>query len=369
MRCDIIDSGIGMTDDQLGRLFSPFVQADESMARRFGGTGLGLSISRRLARLLGGDIVVNSQQNVGSTFTLLVDSGSLEGVHWHEYSASVIPRQAPVRPAMTRLKGRILLAEDGPDNQVLIGSFLRKQGAEVIIVDNGRRAVDAALASRNDATPYTVILMDMQMPVLDGYSATRELRDQGWTGPILALTANAMQGDRQRCLEAGCDDFATKPINRGELVEKIQVLISDGNKPTESQERPPADVAASTGSNNLFDRSAALALVGGDEELLAEIAGMLLKLGPEWLEELKRHLQQRDVVAIRRAAHSLKNSAENLGGRVVAAELFQLEKAAASGNVDDAIQFWPECRDQFQRLLSAVEKYLTSNTTAISGTR
>jgi HPt (histidine-containing phosphotransfer) domain-containing protein len=170
-----------------------------------------------------------------------------------------------------------------------------------------------------------------------------------------------MQGDRQRCLEAGCDDFATKPINRTELIEKIQSLISTGNQRTESQEHLPTDNESSTGSGNLFDRTAALALVGGDEELLAEIAGILLKLGPEWLEDLQRHLQHRDVVEIRRAAHSLKNSAENLGGRIVAAELYQLEKAAANGNVDDAIQFWPECRDQFLRLLSAVEKSLEAN--------
>lgn len=360
MQCHVIDSGIGMTDEQLARLFSPFVQADESMARRFGGTGLGLSISRRLARLLGGDIRVTSQANVGSTFTLETEIGSLIGVAWRDRPDDRSkPSRLIERSAETRLSGRILLAEDGPDNQLLIGSFLRKHGAEVTIVDNGRKAVDAALASLRDVIPFEIVLMDMQMPILDGYSAASELRENGWTRPILALTANAMHGDRQKCLEAGCDDFATKPINRAELIEQIRSLTVQQANPATTE---PISVEPLSGHGlSVFDVKTALEHVGGDQDLFREIAGMLLRIGPEWLDELQGYLNECDSVAARRVAHSLKNSAQNIGGHRAGDAMGRLENAVMSGSLDEAASIWPECQGQYRCLLEAVELFLTTN--------
>ena len=357
--CEVIDSGIGMTEEQLVRIFSPFTQADESMTRRFGGTGLGLSISRRLARLLGGDILVTSRPNVGSTFALRILAGPLLDVAWHDRPTSIGRPSPPiVRSTDIRLNGRILLAEDGPDNQLLIGSFLRKHGADVTIVDNGRKAIDAAIASLEEDRPFAIVLMDMQMPILDGYAATRELRAKRWTGPILALTANAMQGDRQKCLDAGCDEFAIKPIRRAELIEQIQSLIVRRLEPLSITEMNLGDCETSGAEETPFNELAALERVGGDPELLREIAEMFARISCEWLEGLERHLNSRDAVAVQRFAHLLKNSADNIGGQAVTAAMSRLESAAANAQIEAAVLMWPDCQQQFLDLITAVESFL-----------
>ena len=229
MQFDISDTGIGMTDQQIGRLFQPFVQADSSTTREFGGTGLGLTISKRLAQMLGGDIRVGSTPGEGSTFSATVSTGRLEGVklvdNMTEAEAPIDLTKKPVT-ADVRLDCRILLAEDGPDNQRLISFILKKAGAKVSVAENGQVAVEQALAARDAGNPFAVILMDMQMPILDGYGATAKLREAGYTRPIIALTAHAMSGDREKCLTAGCDDYTTKPIDRKRLIALVSRYVS-----------------------------------------------------------------------------------------------------------------------------------------------
>lgn len=222
---DVIDTGVGIPPGQLGQLFQPFTQADESMTRRHGGTGLGLCISKRLALLLGGDITVQSEPGRGSRFTAWVACGATEGVAMLR-SSRVLRESAPHNPpdadSPAPLALRILLAEDGVDNQRLIVRVLRKAGAEVAVVDNGADAVRTALQAGQTSTPFDLILMDMQMPGTDGYTATRSLRRAGYDRPIIALTAHAMSGDRERCLAAGCDEYATKPLDRRALLRLIR---------------------------------------------------------------------------------------------------------------------------------------------------
>lgn len=231
LHVQVVDTGIGMTEDQMNRLFRAFSQADSSTTRRFGGTGLGLMISRRLARMMGGDVVVESSSGEGSVFSFAVETGALDGIPLvREVGGRA--EAMPDGPAGAdgagpfRLNVRVLLAEDGPDNQRLISFHLRKAGAQVEIVENGQIAVERAMKAERESQPFDVILMDMQMPVVDGYEASRLLRQKGYRGPIIALTAHAMSGDREKCIEAGCTGYATKPIDRNALIAQIQENLS-----------------------------------------------------------------------------------------------------------------------------------------------
>ncbi len=227
---DVTDTGIGMDPDQLAGLFQPFMQADASTTRRFGGTGLGLSICRRMARLLDGDISVTSELGLGSTFSVSVAMGSLgEAELLESASFQLAASDAGLEKVVAgdlRLNGRFLLAEDNPVNRWFLETILRRAGATIDVAENGVSVLEKVSASmeRNGDSDssicgYDLILMDMQMPVLDGYEATRRLREQGYKGPILALTAHAMAEDRKKCLEAGCSDYATKPIAKSQLLK------------------------------------------------------------------------------------------------------------------------------------------------------
>ncbi len=223
---DVVDTGIGVCSEQAQTLFEPFAQGDGSTVRRFGGTGLGLTISRRLARLLRGDVVlVHSVLGGGSCFRASVATGPLEGIPCVARSsvgatggAQACPVEAPIENQS--LAGRrILLVEDGRDNQRLMSLVLHKAGAVLSIAENGQQALDAVLADPEGM--FDVILMDIQMPVMDGYQATALLRERGYRRSIIALTAHAMADDREKCLQAGCDDYLSKPIDRGNLLELV----------------------------------------------------------------------------------------------------------------------------------------------------
>ncbi len=225
---DVVDTGFGMTLEQQVRLFKPFTQADTSTTRQFGGTGLGLSISKRLAEMMGGSVVIAaSSPGVGSRFRATIKTGNLNDVEIidplqvfsKKNTSSNVSKSGQLKNALSGC--RILLAEDGPDNQKLIAFVLKKAGAIVTIAENGQLAVDSAMEALDCDQPFEVILMDMQMPVLDGYSATALLRAKDYRGPIIALTAHAMDGDQAKCMSAGCDEYATKPIDSTKLISQI----------------------------------------------------------------------------------------------------------------------------------------------------
>ncbi|HVP10978.1 MAG TPA: PAS domain S-box protein [Phycisphaerae bacterium] len=270
LQFDVIDTGVGLKPEHLSKLFQPFTQADASMARRFGGTGLGLTISSRLAEMLGGQITVESEFGEGSTFRLTIAVGSVDGIKMIEPTSELVaaaaqtaPRPAQRKP-VSSLGCRVLLAEDGPDNRQFISFVLRRAGADVVMVENGEQAVDAVLATMKPGTeaatpPFDLVLMDMQMPGMDGYEATLVLRNHGYTGPIVALTAHAMAGDRRRCLDAGCNDYAVKPISRHALVGVLERHLTGRWAPVNaSRAEPDADTATATGHEGEHDQAVAL---------------------------------------------------------------------------------------------------------------
>ena len=224
---DVTDTGIGMTPEQLGKLFQKFSQADTSTTRKFGGTGLGLTISRSLAEALGGTLTVTSTYGEGSTFSLKIPTGKIENIplvtpQSTEETTSEKENENETEQLPESLENcRVLIVEDGIDNQRLIKFLLKKDGATVELANNGLEGIEKIEENIKNDSPFNVILMDMQMPILDGYSATKQLRENNYDGPIIALTAHAMSSDRRKCLDAGCTDFTTKPINKTELIRLV----------------------------------------------------------------------------------------------------------------------------------------------------
>jgi PAS domain S-box-containing protein len=233
LRIEVADTGIGMTRDQADRVFQPFAQADSSTTRKFGGTGLGLHISNRLAGMLDGEILLTSEKGVGTSFIVRVPTGT--GHEADRMSAAdawdemIEHRRSEERAQRASLSGvlagrRVLVAEDGPDNQRLVRHYLEKAGASVEIAENGRIALERITADPG----FDAVLMDVQMPEMDGHEATRRLRRGGFRGPIIALTAHAMSEERDAILASGCDGFLTKPVARTTLVETIDHWIDGG---------------------------------------------------------------------------------------------------------------------------------------------
>lgn len=232
IRFDVEDTGIGIPTDKIEMIFELFTQADGTMNRSYGGTGLGLAITKRLAELIGGRLSVTSEEGLGSVFTIRVPAviqvtGSNENV-WNKYEAIdelnieltedeiIVHRQK----GMNMSNGKILVAEDNPSNQKLMTILLQKMGLDVTIAEDGQKAIDKC-----QEETFDLILMDMQMPNVNGYEATRQLRSQSLKTPIIAVTANAMMGDEEKCLEAGCDGYISKPIDRVKLGEVINAHL------------------------------------------------------------------------------------------------------------------------------------------------
>ncbi len=229
--CRVVDSGIGIPTSKVTSIFEAFAQADSSTTRRFGGTGLGLAISRRLARILGGDLSVESREGLGSTFELMIAADVVELEV--EESAAKAGASAAFPSIPARFSGRVLVVDDVPVNRRLMTIQLERLGLELATASNGLRAIEAIEDSITRETPFDVVLMDMQMPEMDGYEATGKLRAAGVRVPIYALTAHAMSGDRERCLAAGCDGYLTKPVDRGALIQALMEVL--GEQPSDEQ--------------------------------------------------------------------------------------------------------------------------------------
>jgi signal transduction histidine kinase/DNA-binding NarL/FixJ family response regulator len=309
---DVVDTGIGMTDEAVGALFAPFHQADASMSRRFGGTGLGLAICKPLAEKLNGDISVVSAPGEGSTFRLQMEarlpSGTPMLTTWREAVPSR-PIEGETPKAPQDLVGKVLVAEDGIDNQALITSILRRAGLRVVVVDNGKIAVDRLVAAMDAGSPFDLVVMDMQMPELDGYGATSAVRERGYAGPIIALTAHAMAGERERCIAAGCDDYLSKPFDRYDLVRMVHRHL------------PAPQSKASREKDGLISTYS-------DDPEMVELINRFVGSLSERMDSLHQARNTGDLDGLRRLSHHLKGAAGGYGFQSITDAASALEIAA-----------------------------------------
>jgi signal transduction histidine kinase/CheY-like chemotaxis protein/HPt (histidine-containing phosphotransfer) domain-containing protein len=297
----VIDSGIGLTQEQLAKLFRPFSQADASTTRKYGGTGLGLHLSKQLAEKLGGTLIVESVPDVGSCFTLTISTGLLNNVEMlatcpdFEHLDTVQNRQKK----QLYLRGRVLLTEDNQDNQRLVSLILKRMGVEYEIANNGKEAIAKAGNEHFD-----VILMDVQMPIMDGLTATSLLRQQGYTGPIVALTANAMRQEKQDCYDAGCNEVCTKPIDYAAFSKVLSRYLGK------------AEVSAPGTSQPI------VSTLFADEPELADLILEFVKKLPDMIKNIETSYAAEKMEELRQEVHTLKGTGGNFGY----AELFELAK-------------------------------------------
>lgn len=365
---DVTDTGIGIRQDRIAQIFNPFVQADNTVTRRFGGTGLGLAISKQLATALGGELTASSVYGEGTTFSVTIDPGPLKNVEVLTMDEArprlTTSAQTSVQYTYKLPPARVLLADDGEANRQLASLLLTRAGLTVEEVENGADAI-ARVASTN----FDLILMDMQMPIMDGWSATRALRQRGYEKPIIALTAAAMVEDAQRCFDAGCDDFLTKPIDleklmaaigkalgvEPEIVDSTQsaVLpvpdIVDDLAETETTEAPsvgstepvinpaPSEAAPPSSSESRSadpppPGAAVLSSLPTDDPEFREIVvGFVEKLISE-MDAIRFAATAEDWDDLARKAHWLKGSAGTMGFQEMTKPALELEVSARAQN-------------------------------------
>ena len=332
---DVQDTGVGITPEQQDKLFSAFTQADGSTTRKFGGSGLGLCISKHLAQLLGGDIHLQSTIGRGSTFTLRIPLQQLDPAETPTDVAHRLPDGDPnVLPA---LDGHVLLVDDAEDNRRLISLLLTKSGATVSVATDGHTATRMALNQDPDSTPYDLILMDMQMPGQDGYQTTRHLRENGYKGPIIALTAHALADSRDQCVNAGCDDFASKPIDRVKLlslasdyIRKYRLEVAMGSdRPDQGADAPAPDHA---------DAAPPLYSDYASDPDMAELVEMFVSDLANRTQALDKAAKNLDLDTITHLSHQLKGAAGGYGFTPITESAATLEKLAKNNADEDSIR-------------------------------
>ncbi len=276
----VTDTGIGIKPHELRRLFQPFTQGDGSTKRQQGGTGLGLTITNRLVESLGGQIAVDSQPGKGSTFTVTLPTAAVKELTLIEADNSVLYASSPFADLRNLQHNcRVLVVDDRSDIRLLIRHFLEEAGAEVATAGNGRKAIEAIDEAHKQGQPFDVIVMDMQMPVMDGYTATAELRGRGFKRPIIALTASAMKGEREACLAVGCDAYLSKPITQSDLVAAVARYSSDEDyRASIAKHAPEHDAPTQQRNDTCRKGNPSRILVVDDHKDAANATGTLLEL-------------------------------------------------------------------------------------------
>ena len=330
---EVVDSGIGMTSEQMELIFQAYRQADSSTTRKYGGTGLGLSLSSLLAERLDGSITVESEVDKGSIFKFAL---SIEMPDEAEivFDKEHLPKnqQAPISVSATKhLSGHILLAEDNKDNQQLLLMYLKRVGVDVTIVENGELAVNAV--KEND---FDLILMDMRMPVMGGLEAIAILRKQNFKKPIVALTANAMQEDKDACYKAGCNGFLTKPLDVVLLNETIEKFLKI--KPAEKTNK------IAIVSSLLDEEPEAI-------DLIKRFVGRLA----DTLKDIEESMGENDWDKLSDILHQLKGAGGNYGYPILSSLVGKMEFQAINKNKDELMKLFSQLKESHQQILEGIK--------------
>lgn len=345
------DSGVGIPPEKMATIFDPFAQADVSTSRRFGGTGLGLAICRRLVTLMRGSLSVSSEVGRGSVFRFSARFGRTTQVD-EEETVSRSSATEELRPGL-----RVLLAEDNPTNQKFALAVLNKAGCHVELAHDGQEAVE--MASRDH---FDIILMDIEMPRLDGIAATRELRRLGIAAPIVGLTAHAIKGFREKCQEAGMDDYLSKPVRgrdlRAKLAEIQRRLPTTAAVPQAAA--PPAAEPAPAGVTPVLDHIQALELMDGDRDGLLMMLALVRDQAHADGAEIVAAIAANDPPRVKRASHRLKGSLGQIGATSARAICAAIEAAAADANTAALPTLGHSLQDALSALESAIAEYLAS---------
>jgi TMAO reductase system sensor TorS len=369
LRFEVVDTGIGISVEAQAHIFNAFSQADSFTTRKYGGTGLGLAICRQLATLMGGEIGVHSEVNRGSTFWFEVNLAPVTGAaaaparrtQPPAAAEGLPPESATPAPPPTMLASgahaagpRILLVEDNAVNREVAVGMLESLGCAAISVENGRLAIEAA-----DTAAYDAVLMDCQMPVMDGLTATAQIRrreQQSGTArvPIIALTANAMEGDRERCLAAGMDDFLSKPFTQQQLATLLRRWLALRALP-ETERRDLSRVPLIDAS--VLRNIAALA----KPTLLNSMIDLYLRHSPDLIQAIETAAANMQADELSQAVHTLKSSTSNLGGTRLAMVAKECEVLAREGGVAQAGQIVPRIRKEYQEFCAALMRERSSN--------
>jgi signal transduction histidine kinase/CheY-like chemotaxis protein/HPt (histidine-containing phosphotransfer) domain-containing protein len=329
----VIDTGIGIPPDKLEQVFDPFVQADNSVTREYGGTGLGLAICRRITEALGGTLTVESAVGRGSTFTATINVGSLEsvamlaappsdGLRSHTSEQNHAPAKLP--------SAQILVVEDGETNRKLINLVLQRAGAHVTSAENGK--VGVALATE---TTFDLILMDMQMPVMDGYAATAQLRKQGLTVPIIALTAHAMKGDDQKCKAAGCSSYLAKPIDADQLLQTVAEALSPCQVRSMDATAPVAASAVDLVTSPAADDAPLVSTLPMDDVDFREIVEEFVAQLGDSVAAIAQSACDGHLDRLQELAHWLKGAGGTAGFKPLSEIAKRIEEAARAGHSAD----------------------------------
>ena len=327
LRFRVTDTGIGIPPERLAALFTPFHQAHGPDQRGRGGTGLGLAISRRFARMLGGDVEAASRPGVGSTFTLTLDAGPVAEEDLVSAPSALPPaRSAPQGTPGPSLAGRrILVVDDSPDNRRILRFLLEERRASVFIAEDGAQAVELVL---RDGPAFDLVVLDMQMPVMDGYEAARTLRARGVRIPILALTAFAMTGDDARCLEAGCDRYLQKPIVPRAFAAAVDALLAEALAAVAAPVPPPPPASSAVPASP--SAPAAAPSLASDPAFAPLLADYLAGL-PDVARAVRAASTAGDPATLRRVAHKVRGTAATYGFPTLGDAAERCEDALASG--------------------------------------